>query len=339
MKKQLKEISFLKTIMMLSVVLYHSCLFFKGSWFTYSSPVYDANYINVLSFWLNTFHIQTFTFASGFIFFYLKSIGKYKDPKVDIKNRTKRLLLPLVFAEIFWIIPFYIYYYGFNISTIIKKFILLESPSQLWFLPMLFLVFVFFYNFYNKINFSFKNIIFIYIITFIIGTILSRLNLNYFNICNAVRYSLYFYLGGYIHENKEIINNKYLYVISIFAILIIGYLIFSQTRNIAILKYIDMLVTPILSCLEAILLYKMSDYIVNTKRVNLDNKIYALLQENSFGIYLFHQQIIWITITIFNGIVHPIIQCILSFIISLVCSLIISIVLKNIKVTKKCLGL
>ena len=58
--------------MMLAVVLYHACTFFTGSWFDAVSPVYDAKYIAVFAKYLNTLHVQTFTMASGFLFYVLK---------------------------------------------------------------------------------------------------------------------------------------------------------------------------------------------------------------------------------------------------------------------------
>ena len=81
------------------------------------------------------------------------------------------------------------------------------------------------------------------------------------------------------------------------------------------------------------------NYLINKKGFKFDNRIYNLLSENSFGIYLFHQQIIYVTITIFNGLVHPIVQCILSFFISIIISLGITLILKKNKITKSLFGL
>ena len=69
---KLNDISFIKTIMMVIIVFYHSCLFFGDNWFTYESPVYSANYLYMFAKWLNTFHIHTFVMASGFFVLLLK---------------------------------------------------------------------------------------------------------------------------------------------------------------------------------------------------------------------------------------------------------------------------
>ena len=340
-KRELKEISLLKIEMTILVVLYHSCLFFSGNWFTCVNPVFKPQYFDIFSKWLNTFHIQTFTFISGYLFFYLKSIGNYSKVCDSIKKRAKRLLIPLLFTEIFWVFPFYIYYFGFDLEIVVKKFILLESPEQLWFLPMLFWIFVFYEVFYEKITFSIKNIVLIYLFTTFIYGILNQLEINYFNISKAVEYSLFFYLGGFLFYKKEKLNNKVmLHIITMSILLLICWFTLNYNCKINnVTKVLRLLLTTILSSLEAILLYKLSDFIINIKGETLDNKIYRCFKENAFGIYLFHQQIIYITISIFNGLIHPILHCSISFIISLSVSSLITILLKKNKITKKIFAL
>lgn len=47
--KKLNNISFIKTITMLVVVLYHSMLFYTGNWFTVIKPVKVLNYIDYIT--------------------------------------------------------------------------------------------------------------------------------------------------------------------------------------------------------------------------------------------------------------------------------------------------
>ena len=101
-QKQLDDIAFIKTTMMVIVVLYHCFLFFGGNWFTPVEPAQSADYLYWVARWMSTFHIQTFTMASGFLFYYLwKEKGRYNELKKDIKKRAKRLLLPFVFTSVF----------------------------------------------------------------------------------------------------------------------------------------------------------------------------------------------------------------------------------------------
>lgn len=147
MNRKLETIDNVKVLMMLAVVLYHSCMFFTGSWFDGAQPVYTADHIALFARWLNTFHVQTFTMASGFLFYCLRTEkGKYAKFEKDILKRGKRLLIPYFCVMLIWVIPFYVYYSGFDLSKIVTKYVLGCAPSQLWFLPMLFLLFVIFYS-------------------------------------------------------------------------------------------------------------------------------------------------------------------------------------------------
>jgi len=161
MVKRLEVIDDLKGLMMLTVVLYHSCMFFTDEWFNAASPVYSSVCIVEFARYLNTFHVQTFTMASGFIFFCLrKEKGKYRGcVKQDMVRRAKHLLIPYLLVMLFWVIPFYAYYNGFNIEQIVYKYVLGCSPSQLWFLPMLFIVFASFYFVFDKLTISNKGLI------------------------------------------------------------------------------------------------------------------------------------------------------------------------------------
>jgi len=77
-QRRLETIDNVKVLMMLAVVLYHSCMFFTGSWFDGATPVYEASYLSIFDRWLNTFHVQTFAMASGFLFYCLRTEkGKY----------------------------------------------------------------------------------------------------------------------------------------------------------------------------------------------------------------------------------------------------------------------
>lgn len=152
MEERLETNDNIKTAMMLAVVLYHSCMFFTGTWFDKAQPVYKANYIGYFAKYLNTFHVRTFVMAAGFLFYALKKEKKkYRNNlKKDAFKRAKRLLLPYVCTIIFWALPFYIVYSGFDIRKIVYKYVFGCAPSQLWFLPMLFWLFIVYYIVFEK---------------------------------------------------------------------------------------------------------------------------------------------------------------------------------------------
>lgn len=339
---KLNNIAIMKTIMMIAVVLCHSCAFFCEGWFEYVKPFYKSINIGKFSDWLGTFHIQTFTMASGFLFYYMKfEKNKYNDWKNDIRKRFIRLMIPYFFTSLLWVVPFYGYFYGFNIKNIITNYIFMKAPSQLWFLVMLFLVFLCFYFISNKTKISFKNFAFIYVIGVLGYYTLAHFGIKYFQLDRVCLYSVYFYLGGILYKYGYRLNIKNI-ILMFFMCCLLYYSINGGVLKILNNQFIHyglMIVEPVISILEVCIIYYLGTWLVNSNKFNVENKLYKSLEENSFGIYLFHQQIIYVTILIFNGRVLPICQVMLSFIISLMVSLFMSLVLKKNKYTKFIFGL
>lgn len=334
------NIAFIKTIMMISIVICHALSFYTENWFTVVSPKYNAHYLGKIAEWFGTFHVQTFTFASGYLFYYLKiERGKYKDTKKDLVKRAKRLIIPYIFTSILWVIPIAIYFFKYTMKDILVKYVLMTAPSQLWFLGMLFLVFAFFEIFSDKIKISTKSLILVYILTTGLSLTLSKIGIVYFQISKAMQYILYFYFGGYIYINSSKLNIKNVLIFAILSIFIYFGSNYIDGLNIMLLHYGIVLITPLLSLLEISIIYFVYTAMINKRLINTDNRLYSLLESNSFGIYLFHQQIIYFTIILLNGVVQPIIQVLLSFIIALTLSLLMSWMLKKNKYTRFMFGL
>ena len=139
---KLENCSFIKTVLLFLVVLYHSCVFWTGNWWD-TEPVFPSIGLNYLSLWLNSFHVYAFTLASGYIFAYKISKREYLNYLPFLRNKARRLIVPYYFTMIIWVAPISAYLFKWNIIYLIKKFILCINPSQLWFLWMLFGVFAF----------------------------------------------------------------------------------------------------------------------------------------------------------------------------------------------------
>jgi fucose 4-O-acetylase-like acetyltransferase len=69
---ELENCSFIKTVLMLCIVLYHSLLFWSGTWFKVISPERIVPAFSYLTTWLNSFHIYGFVLVSGYLFYYVK---------------------------------------------------------------------------------------------------------------------------------------------------------------------------------------------------------------------------------------------------------------------------
>lgn len=140
-EKELALCTPIKTTMMLLVVLYHSCVMWGGSWF--AEPAVQSHALGVFAQWLNTFHVPVFVFMSGYLYAYLKGeTDRYGSMPVVMAKKAKRLLVPYAFACAVWVVPFWVLFNGPD--QVVDKYLLAGSPSQLWFLVMLFMVFLLF---------------------------------------------------------------------------------------------------------------------------------------------------------------------------------------------------
>ena len=144
--KELENCRYVKTILMILVLVYHSCVFWAGGWIPGITVQIEARQIVEFAGWLSTFHIYGFTLVSGYLLYFLKyEKGKYSSLIPFVVNKAKRLLVPYVFVSAIWAIPFAMYYFHFDAVEVIKRYVLGTSPNQLWFLLMLFFVFMIFY--------------------------------------------------------------------------------------------------------------------------------------------------------------------------------------------------
>ena len=324
--------------MMIVIVLYHSFLFFGGSWFTAVEPAQNADYLYYIAKWMNTFHIQTFTMVSGFLFYYL-GVRKRNSHVHNILKRAKRLLVPYFFTCIFWVVPITCYFFHFSVGEVFYKYVLMASPSQLWFLVMLFMVFCFFEFFGKKMKFRLRELAIVFIVTVVSGCILSYFNINLFQIAKSVQYILYFYLGGFIYYHRDKISMKQIIIMIVSAAVLYVGICLMEAMNNTVMDYAVSVAKPAISVLEVSSIYYLFTKLVEKGKAKTSGKIYQLLEGNSFGIYLFHQQIIYFTIIWFNGMMHPIVQAILSFVIATCISLVMSVVLKKWRVTRAMFGL
>lgn len=129
-RQNLDEVSFIRPILILLVVLYHSMAIHTGNWEMPEGgtiiPVYKA--IGRLSY---AFMLEAFTFISGYVWAYQREVKERKDDFLMLcRKKTIRLLIPtFVFG--------FLYLYLFERETFLVLN-LLEGPGHLWFLPMLF---------------------------------------------------------------------------------------------------------------------------------------------------------------------------------------------------------
>lgn len=345
---EIKIISTMKTMMMILVVIYHcAALWMPVGWFN-QVPKIKSNALGMIAEWLNYIHIYSFTFASGWLFYYSYiERKKIKNFTSVLKKRFKRLIVPYVIVSIIWLLPFEIAYFHPTAETLINKFALGTSPRQLWFLLMLFNVNLFFVvakSILNRLKIEVHCIagsVFLYIIG-IAASLLIRIGVpNLFQILTATRYLLFFYLGYCFRKYGSTLLCKINVWLSALAnIVLFGVLQFFNYHCTEIGVYLTVLLTPILCISGIVLSYRVANFLCNAEFFQKHKRMKMLLEKDAFGIYMFHQQIIWIIIDNLNReSVQPFFAFVASFLLSMMCSIAVTEILRKIRPLGKFLQL
>ena len=335
---ELSNCSFVKTLLMLLVVAYHCLVFWTGTWFT-NDPVFDSYILSVLSSFLNSFHIYGFALVSGYLFYFLRyEKGKYSSFIPFVVNKAKRLLIPYVFVTLVWVIPFAVHFFHFDTAEIIKYYVLATSPNQLWFLLMLFFVFMIFYpltSFFEKHNAGGA----ITVIAFYgIGFLGSMVLPNIFQIIRACTYLPLFWLGFKIRQyGSKVLMRIPSLVWAAADVLLFTLVQYLSGFDATIIKLLNLGLSFLLHIIGALMAFVVLQKLAN--RVNWkESKVFTLLSKNSMPVYLFHQQVIYVFISLLNGVINPYIHAGINFIGAMVISLIISTILMKFKWTRFLIG-
>ena len=344
-KIELNNISLYKCIMLFLVILGHCCIVFNGNnWGGISKIGESALWLGEITNWLSTFHTYAFVFASGFLFSYGRySQGKYKAAKRDLRKRAQRLLVPYIVISIIWAMPIDKLLLGMGFKQILKNYILVLSAAQLWFLVMLFNVWLFFYiisDFIIKLPSIVGIIGFVCLRLLCVWGEQNGLPVGVLGISNSMRYALLFYLGM-LSVFKTVNKNRYrLQVVTCVVLLLTEICIYTLYKYYMdfypseYLKEIFFIATnvngvflswSVVNCFDC---DKLSDY-----------KYFVCISECSMGIYLLHQQLLYISMRIFNiSWMHPIIFIMLNFTIVIIVSFIMVYYLRKIKLGRIILG-
>ena len=333
---QLKNSNGVKFFLMLLVVLYHSCYFWTGEWFT-ENPLDKSIFLSFFSKWLNSFHIYGFTLVSGYIYYFIYYEKKgYLSYKTFIQKKILRLLVPYITVAIIWVIPIQKFFFKYDLKQIFENYVLGFSPNQLWFLLMLLWLFIIVYPitpFLRK-----KKGIVVVLCFYLIGIVFNRLVGNFIMIPRAFMYLFFFWLGFKLRQGCfEFIWNMptlVYFCVHFLLFLFTEYLFLPDMLIGKVVKYIVQALVHGLGAIMSFVIFERLFFILP----NRIQKRFNTIAKFSMPIYLFHQQIIYFVIYLLNGKISPVLICFINFIISLCGALIISIVFMRFKVTRFLIG-
>lgn len=303
----------LRVISIILVILAHSIIIYNNSWNLYSTNVSNS-FFEYLCLFIYIFHMPLFFSISGFLF-----------KSVDIKNRNelimffkkkvKRLLIPYFFVGTFWLIPIR-YLVGYDnyvnntlLYNVVINFILGKDNGHLWFLPSLFIIFIIYAlcKYYIKSN---KKMLFLSFLFSILGYLVP----SYFG--SALQNIFWFSLGNYISSTQDkTIRHEFALIFTVVVSIILYLIIYNS--GIVYSKYFCLALKYFICLILIPLLY----YYIPNKT----NKLIKMIDRNSFGMYLFHSPLVYITFSslliekpITTFIVNFIIFGFLSFLITLI---------------------
>lgn len=336
----LEKCDIIKVSMMLCVMFYHCIsLWSSEGWFN-QPPAESSKFLEIICAFLNTFHIYVFAFVSGYLFYFLKYEKKrYKNYLSDIGHRAKRLLIPYAVTSLFWVIPFYVYFFDADFKQVLLKFVLATAPNQLWFLIMIFVVFVAFYllsNFFKKHNFAIGFIVTVLI--YCVATVGGVLIPNIFQIWTACKYMFFYFLGFSFRKYKDNLFYKVPWIV--YFVIHVGLFALNifviKNRVETIFQFAEIAITPVINT------FGVLNVVIGLSKFNYEKlfktKIFMLLSKHNFVMYLLHQQLIYVTISLFNSRVSTPLLVIINWVASFSISLGMAIIISKIPVVKKAFG-
>lgn len=131
MAKRLDFIVLLRCLALFLVVVGHGLCTYSPAWRAHVVPIDNALWRNLVGI-IYQIHMPIFSLISGYVYFYIRKKGGYDSPRLFIKKKIKRILIPLLtfgFIECTFDLEF-------NYSSI------LEGPLHLWYLNFLLKCFV-----------------------------------------------------------------------------------------------------------------------------------------------------------------------------------------------------
>lgn len=339
-KAMLSNVSLYKCIMLFSVILGHCCIVFTGNNWGGVKTDY-VPYLGEITNWLSTFHTYAFVFASGFLLAYGRyAQGKYRGKK-DVWKRAKRLLVPYVVIAVFWAMPAEMLLLGSGIKETLKNYVFVLSAAQLWFLVMLFNVWLFFYftsDLLMRIPAWIGVMCFVGIRLICVFLEKSGLPIGVFGISNALRYALLFYLGM-LAERQLIRLNKSWLLCAVFLLIEIG--TYAGYNYYAALPNINSYLKEILFTAANVSGVFLSWLVINCFNCErLTNQAwFSYINQCSMGIYLLHQQLLYISMRVFNvSWLHPVLFIVFNFIIAVAVSMIIVRLVRKTNVGRLIMG-
>ncbi len=335
---ELSNCSFVRTVLMLIVVLYHAMLCWDGKWFSAVTvepePVFAA-----LTSWLNRFHIYGFVLVSGYVFHFTQyERGRKQSLASLMRSKARRLLIPYAFVLLAWVIPHQVYFMHPGSVQLIRDYLLAESPCQLWFLWMLVIVFAFYGVLGDFLRKHDAAGLLAVGAMYGVGLVGGKLLPNVFQIWTGCRYILYFWLGFKLrqHGTQRLRKIPALCWLALHVGLFLLWQHVPQKGGILI-SLINIGMPILINVVGAVMAFMVLQWLAGMLRWQ-GSRAFGCLQRYAMPVYLFHQQVVYWLIWLLNGKLPSGVHLLVNFAGALVISMAISWVLMRFRPTRTLIG-
>ncbi|WP_297712635.1 acyltransferase [Clostridium sp.] len=295
---KIESINILKTLAIILVILGHAANGFSGGW--KFSSINDSEFIKGIYVYIYSFHMPLFIASSGFL--YMEGIikGKYSNNYEFIKKKFKYLIVPYFIVAIFFVIPIrlIIGYYENNISYIIliKNLLInlftVRDIGHLWFLPVLFMIFLIF----NLLKICFFVNKFIVLIVLIIINLLSYYIPGIGIVRLLLQLLIYFYFGILLRLYYEKLNWQRFDIAII--LVIIQIILLYLNNNIINLRIINNIFVILISVVGICIFIILANNICISKCLFTKSRTWRFIYNNGFNMYLFHEPLMYIFMSV-----------------------------------------
>ena len=281
----------LRAFAIIVVILGHSIILYSSQWSIYTTDI-DIPFLDYLKQIINIFQMPLFFSLSGYLFYFTEKKKTFINIFFD---KLKRLIIPYLIFSFLWLLPIrlLIKYKGYQstnfLTIIIKKIILGYDNGHLWYLPTLFFCFIIAYILLSMLKKNSKEFKYLYIwLISLIFYVIQIIN----NFEGYIGFTLlhfhWFSLGCLISHCK---NTNFMFdYLSKFKILITIICIISIC--IALVKP-NILFVNISSFTIIIVCYLIT--------LSIKNRVLQGISSASFGMYLFHSPLVYLTYTFLNN--------------------------------------
>ena len=335
----LEQCNSTKVILMITVMLYHSCLFMANGWFPTTIKFDSSSPILIFAGWLNSFHVYAFVLISGFVFYYNKNEKhKYQKYKLFVINKTRRLIVPAIFITIIWVVPFAEMFFHYNTEEIVSRYLLAIAPNQLWFLWMLFWVFIISWPLSTIFTKPWSCIV--VMLLYVIGSFGGNVINNYLQIWKGLEFVLYFYIGYLLCHNLNRLPHFKRYSILLLLVNITCYIALQYIQDYSVLHKVAAFgIKLLMTTSGSISIFALLS--LCSSKINLSGKSYfSSICKKTMTMFLFHQQLIYLSIWWFCEPFEtiPVLLVIINFGVSFIGSYLISVVFDQFKITRILVG-